>query len=55
MNDNVVRSAIFDEGANLYEAVRSFEDNVRVETVPLATLFPNLSPQFIKCEVEGKK
>lgn len=40
-------------GANLYEAALSSEGNVRVRAAKLDTLFPNLSPQFIKCDVEG--
>lgn len=40
-------------GANLYEAALSSEGNIRVRSAKLDTLFPDLSPQFIKCDVEG--
>jgi len=40
-------------GANLYEAKLSDEGNVAVKTVRLDTLFPDLNPSFIKCDVEG--
>lgn len=40
-------------GANLYEATLSSGGNIRVKTAKLDTLFPLLSPQFIKCDVEG--
>ncbi len=40
-------------GANLYEAALSSEGNVPVRAAKLDTLFPSLSPQFIKCDVEG--
>ena len=40
-------------GANLYEAALSSDGNVQVRVAKLDTLFPSLSPQFIKCDVEG--
>jgi len=40
-------------GLNLYEAKLSAEGNIVVKTAKLDTLFPNLNPAFIKCDVEG--
>lgn len=40
-------------GANLYEAELSAEGNVHVKSAQLDTLFPSISPQLIKCDVEG--
>ncbi len=40
-------------GENLYEASLCSNGNVRVKTVRLDTLFPELSPAFIKIDVEG--
>lgn len=40
-------------GANLYEAELSSNGNIPVKTAKLDTLFPSLSPQFVKCDVEG--
>jgi FkbM family methyltransferase len=40
-------------GANLYEAKLSPEGDIAVKTAKLDTLFSNLNPTFIKCDVEG--
>ncbi|HTV07958.1 MAG TPA: FkbM family methyltransferase [Candidatus Aquilonibacter sp.] len=40
-------------GANIYEARLSNDGNIPVKTTRLDTLFPNLSPRLIKCDVEG--
>jgi hypothetical protein len=40
-------------GANIYEAKLSADGNVRVKVAQLDTLFPDLTPVFIKCDVEG--
>lgn len=40
-------------GSNLYEAALSSDGNIRVRSIKLDTLFHSLSPQFIKCDVEG--
>jgi len=40
-------------GANLYESQLSSEGNVQVKVAKLDTLFPDLTPAFIKCDVEG--
>ncbi|MEO6847206.1 MAG: FkbM family methyltransferase [Chthoniobacterales bacterium] len=40
-------------GTNLYEAALSSTGNIRVKTAKLDTLFSDLSPHFIKCDVEG--
>jgi FkbM family methyltransferase len=40
-------------GANLYEATLSSEGNVPVKVARLDTLFPDVAPAFIKCDVEG--
>jgi len=40
-------------GANLYEATLSPNGNVPVKAAKLDTLFPDLNPAFIKCDVEG--
>ncbi len=40
-------------GANLYEAMLSARGDVQVRTAKLDTLFSELSPHFIKCDVEG--
>jgi FkbM family methyltransferase len=40
-------------GANLYESKLSPDGNVRVKVAKLDTLFANISPTFIKCDVEG--
>lgn len=40
-------------GRNLYTAKLSSEGNVAVKVARLDTLFPDLSPAFIKCDVEG--
>jgi FkbM family methyltransferase len=42
-----------DGGSNLYESTLSSTGNVQVKVTTLDTLFPDLSPQFIKCDVEG--
>ena len=40
-------------GANLYESRLTPDGNVPVKVARLDTLFPDLSPDFIKCDVEG--
>jgi FkbM family methyltransferase len=40
-------------GANIYEATLSDNGDIPVKTTRLDTLFPNLSPRLIKCDVEG--
>lgn len=40
-------------GSNIYEAHLSDEGEIPVKTVRLDTLFHNVSPQLIKCDVEG--
>ncbi len=40
-------------GANLYEAKISSQGNVSVKVARLDTLFPELAPALIKCDVEG--
>jgi hypothetical protein len=40
-------------GRNLYTAKLSSEGNVAVKVARLDTLFPELTPTFIKCDVEG--
>jgi FkbM family methyltransferase len=40
-------------GANLYEAKLSPDGNVPVKVARLDTLFADLTPAFIKCDVEG--
>ena len=40
-------------GTNLYEAKLSSDGNVPVKVAKLDTLFPELNPAFIKCDVEG--
>ncbi len=40
-------------GRNLYTAKLSSEGNVAVKVARLDTLFPDLTPSFIKCDVEG--
>lgn len=40
-------------GTNLYEAKLSSNGNVPVKVAKLDTLFPDLTPAFIKCDVEG--
>ncbi len=40
-------------GENLYEATLSTHGNVHVKTARLDTLFPDLSPAFLKIDVEG--
>jgi FkbM family methyltransferase len=40
-------------GRNLYTAKLSSEGNVAVKVAKLDTLFPDLNPSFIKCDVEG--
>ena len=40
-------------GTNLYEAKLSSDGNVPVKVAKIDTLFPDLSPSFIKCDVEG--
>jgi FkbM family methyltransferase len=40
-------------GRNLYTAKLSSEGNVAVKVARLDTLFPDLTPAFIKCDVEG--
>lgn len=40
-------------GSNIYEAKLSEQGDIPVKTNRLDTLFPQLSPQLIKCDVEG--
>ncbi len=40
-------------GANIYEARLSDDGDIPVRTARLDTLFPELSPRLIKCDVEG--
>ena len=40
-------------GANIYEARLADDGDIPVKTARLDTLFPHLSPQLIKCDVEG--
>lgn len=40
-------------GSNLYEAKLTPDGNVRVKAAKLDTLFPELNPAFVKCDVEG--
>ena len=40
-------------GSNLYESKLSPDGNVPVKVAKLDTLFPDICPAFIKCDVEG--